>query len=155
MSKNLQKWAYALLASVLTLTMCFGFVSCSSDDDVDNKISPVLYSESNGEASVNCPLSLTGEFVGISIPLSQLGKQVDLTQPGDWTVGGSIVKGLYTYDDHFFQKGSFVYLRRIDEHNIEMRFKFVWKDGTRSGEYKGKMTTREDVLDLANRNGNI
>ena len=84
MSKNLQKWAYALLASVFTLTMCFGFVSCSSDDDVDNKISPVLYNESNGEASVNCPLSLTGEFVGISIPLSQLGKQVDLTQPGDW-----------------------------------------------------------------------
>ena len=155
MSKNLQKWAYALLASVFTLTMCFGFVSCSSDDDVDNKLSPVLYSESNGEASVNCPLSLTGEFVGISIPLSQLGMQVDLTQPGDWTVGGSIVKGLYTYDDHFFQKGSFVYLRRIDENNIEMRFKFVWKDGTRSGEYKGKMTTREDVLDLANRNGNI
>lgn len=48
MSKNLQKWAYALLASVFTLTMCFGFVSCSSDDDVDNKLSPVLYNESNG-----------------------------------------------------------------------------------------------------------
>ncbi len=102
MSKNLQKWAYALLVSVFTLTMCFSFASCSSDDDDDNKISPVLYSEFNGEASINYPLGLTGEFVGISIPLSQLGKKVDLTQSGDWTVGGSIVNGLYTYDDHFF-----------------------------------------------------
>lgn len=102
MSKDLKKWGYALLASVFTLAMCFSFASCSSDDDDDNKISPVLYSEFNGEASINCPLSLTGEFVGISIPLSQLGKQVDLTQSGDWTVGGSVVKGLYTYDDHFF-----------------------------------------------------
>ena len=138
MSKNLQKWAYALLASVFTLTMCFSFASCSSDDDDDNKISPVLYSEFNGEASINCPLNLTGEFVGISIPLSQLGKQVDLTQSGDWTVGGSVVKGLYTYDDHFFQKGSFVYLRRIDEHHVEMRFKFVWKNGSKSGSTRAR-----------------
>ena len=136
MSKDLKKWAYALLASVFTLAMCFSFVSCSSDDDDDNKISPVLYSEFNGEAAINCPLSLTGEFVGISIPLSQLGKQVDLTQSGDWTVGGSVVKGLYTYDDHFFQQGSYVYLRRIDEHHVEMRFKFVWKNGSTRGEYK-------------------
>ena len=154
MSKNLQKWAYALLASVFTLTMCFSFASCSSDDDDDNQISPVLYCEFNGEASINYPLNLTGEFVGFSIPLNQLGKKVDLTQSGDWTVGGSIVNRLYTYDDHFFQKGSFVYLRRIDEHNIEMRFKFVWKGGTRSGEYKGKVTTRKDALDLARRNQN-
>lgn len=154
MSKDLKKWAYALLASVFTLAMCFSFVSCSSDDDDDNKISPVLYSEFNGEASINCPLSLTGEFVGISIPLSQLGKQVDLTQSGDWTVGGSVVKGLYTYDDHFFQQGSYVYLRRIDEHHVEMRFNFVWKNGSKSGGYKGKVTTRKDALDLARRNQN-
>ena len=153
MSKNLQKWAYALLASVFTLTMCFSFASCSSDDDDDNQISPVLYSEFNGEASINYPLNLTGEFVGFSIPLSQLGKQVDLTQSGDWTVSGSIVNGLYTYDDHFFQKGSYVYLRQTGEHEIELRFKFIWKDGTKEGSYKGRMTTQKDALDWAHKQG--
>ena len=154
MSKNLQKWAYALLASVFTLTMCFSFASCSSDDDDDNKISPVLYSEFNGEATINCPLNLTGEFVGFSIPLNQLGKKVDLNQSGEWEAGGSIVNGIYTYSEHFFQEGSYVYLRRIDEHHVEMRFNFVWKNGSKSGEYKGKVTTRKDALDWARRNQN-
>ena len=153
MSKDLKKWGYALLASVFTLAMCFSFVSCSSDDDDDNKISPVLYSEFNGEATINCPLNLTGEFVGFSIPLNQLGKKVDLNQSGEWEAGGSIVNGIYTYSEHFFQEGSYVYLRQTGEHEIELRFKFIWKDGTKEGSYKGRMTTQKDALDWAHKQG--
>ena len=86
MRKSIQKWTYALVASVFALVMCFSLSACGSDDDndVNNGISPVLYSDFGGEIGVNYPLGISGKFVGFSIPKSQAGKIVDLTKGGDW-----------------------------------------------------------------------
>lgn len=156
MTKKFQQWAYALAAGMIALTMCFSISACSSDNDDNNGgdgISPVLFSDFNGTIGVNYPLGFTGQFVGFSIPKSMAGKEVDLTKPGEWTAGGSVVKGLYNYDEHFFKKGSYVYLRQTGEHEIELRFKFIWKDGTKEGSYKGRMTTQKDALDWAHKQG--
>ena len=160
MRKSIQKWTYVLVTSVFALVMCFSLSACGSDDDndVNNGISPVLYSDFGGEIGVNYPLGISGKFVGFSIPKSQAGKIVDLTKGGDWVAGGSVVGGLYRYDDHFFQKGSYVYLLRTGANEIELRYKYIWKEGTATrtieGNYKNvKMTTHQDAIDWAHRQG--
>ena len=51
MRKSIQKWTYVLVTSVFALVMCFSLSACGSDDDndVNNGISPVLYSDFGGE----------------------------------------------------------------------------------------------------------
>lgn len=158
MCKSIKRWAYALVASAFAMVMCFSFSACSSDNDVDNGVSPVLYSDFEGRIGVNYPLGISGKFVCFSIPKSQAGKIVDLTKGGDWVAGGSVVGGLYRYDDHFFQKGSYVYLLKTGANEIELRYKYVWREGstnhTVEGSYKNvKMTTHQDALDWAHKQG--
>lgn len=96
--------------------------------------------------------STTNESVFVNISETLAGQQIDLTKPGDWAAGGSFVGGgPYEYDEHFFQNGSYVYLRKTGDHEIEFRFKYVWKDKsgikTKEGSYKGKVTIQKDIID--------
>ena len=160
MRKSIQKWTYVLVTSVFALVMCFSLSACGSDDDndVNNGISPVLYSDFGGRIGVNYPLDISGKMVSFFIPKSQAGQIVDLTKGGDWVAGGSTVGGLYSYDDHLFQKGSYVYLLKTGANEIELRYKYIWKEGTATrtveGNYKNvKMTTHQDAIDWAHRQG--
>mgnify|MGYP001749328334 FL=1 len=160
MRKSIQKWTYALVASVFALVMCFSLSACGSDDDneVNNGVSPVLYSDFGGRIGVNYPLGISGKMVAFFIPKSQAGQIVDLTKGGDWVAGGSAVGGLYRYDDHLFQKGSYVYLLKTGANEIELRYKYIWKEGTATrtieGNYKNvKMTTHQGAIDWAHRQG--
>ena len=97
-------------------------------------------------------MGLTNESVFVNISETLAGQQIDLTKPGDWAAGGSFVGGEpYEYDEHFFQNGSYVYLRKTGDHEIEFRFKYVWKDKsgikTKEGSYKGKVTIQKDIID--------
>lgn len=154
MRKSIQKWAYALVTCAFVLALCVSFSACSSDDDNNGTdgIVPVLFSEFDGHYSVLYPLGLTNESVFVNISETLAGQQIDLTKPGDWSSGGSFVGGgPYEYDEHFFQNGSYVYLRKTGDHEIEFRFKYVWKDKsgikTKEGSYKGKVTIQKDIID--------
>ena len=160
MRKSIQKWTCGLVASVFALVMCFSLIACGSDDDndINNGISPVLYSDFGGRIGVNYPLDISGKMVSFFIPKSQAGQIVDLTKTGDWVAGGSAVGGLYSYDDHLFQKGSYVYLLKTGANEIELRYKYIWKEGTATrtieGNYKNvKMTTHQGAIDWAHRQG--
>ena len=160
MRKSIQKWTYVLVTSVFALVMCFSLSACGSDDDndVNNGISPVLYSDFGGRIGVNYPLDISGKMVSFFIPKSQAGQIVDLTKGGDWVAGGSAVGGLYSYDDHLFQKGSYVYLLKTGANEIELRYKYIWKEGTATrtieGNYKNvKMTTHQGAIDWAHGQG--
>ena len=160
MRKSIQKWTCGLVASVFALVMCFSLSACGSDDDndVNNGVSPVLYSDFGGRIGVNYPLGISGKMVAFFIPKSQAGQIVDLTKTGDWVAGGSAVGGLYSYDDHLFQKGSYVYLLKTGANEIELRYKYIWKEGTATrtieGNYKNvKMTTHQGAIDWAHRQG--
>ncbi len=82
MRKSIQKWTYVLVTSVFALVMCFSLSACGSDDDndVNNGISPVLYSDFGGRIGVNYPLDISGKMVSFFIPKSQAGQIVDLTK---------------------------------------------------------------------------
>ncbi|MBW4896974.1 hypothetical protein [Prevotella melaninogenica] len=160
MRKSIQKWTYVLVASVFALVMCFSLSACGSDDenDVNNGVSPVLYSDFEGEIGVNYPLGISGKFVGFSIPKSQAGKIVDLTKGGDWVayeIWTRLVGSEMCIRD---RKGSYVYLLRTGANEIELRYKYIWKEGTATrtieGNYKNvKMTTHQDAIDWAHRQG--